>query len=139
MRRPLAATCAAGLLLVSLTACATGTPMADPTPSASERPPFAESTRGPVTTPPTSGTPVEVPEARWDAIVADLAARDAAGEPTIVSAESVTWQDGSLGCPEPGTSYTQALVEGMRVVVEAGGATYDYRFGRSDSPVLCEG
>ena len=28
----------------------------------------------------------------------------------LVSAESVTWPDGSLGCPQPGLLYTQVLV-----------------------------
>ncbi len=48
------------------------------------------------------------------------------------------FNDGSLGCPKPGVQYTQALVDGMRVVVTAGGRTYDYRFGTGDTPVLCE-
>jgi len=30
----------------------------------------------------------------------------------IVRAEAVVWNDGSLGCPEPGMMYTQALVNG---------------------------
>ena len=87
----------------------------------------------------TSGTPVTVPEARLDAIRTDLTGRgvDVAAL-TVVSAESVTFNDSSLGCPKPGVQYTQAQVPGMRVVVSAAGATYDYRFGRGDSPVLCE-
>ena len=110
--------------------------MADPTsPTPSGRPPFATTTPGLIRP---SGTPAEVPDARWDAIVADLATRGVSGEPALVSAESVTWPNGALGCPKPGMAYTQALVDGMRVVVEVDGTTYDYRFGRGDSPVLCE-
>jgi hypothetical protein len=37
----------------------------------------------------------------------------------VVQAEAVTWPDGALGCPEPGIVYTQALVPGYWVVVEA--------------------
>jgi hypothetical protein len=85
-----------------------------------------------------TGVPVDVPAARWDAIVNDLAARGVSAAPTLVSAEAITWPDGSLGCGKPGESYTQALVDGMRVVVEADGKTYDYRFGTSDTPKLCE-
>ena len=40
---------------------------------------------------------------------------------TVVSYEDVTWPDGALGCPEPGMSYTQALVPGARLVLEADG------------------
>lgn len=48
---------------------------------------------------------------------------------TVVSVTARTWRDGSLGCPEPGMFYTQALVEGHRVVVEIDGITHDYRVG----------
>ncbi len=99
---------------------------------------------GPGSTPPTSATPggspsAEVPPKRWAAILGDLTAR---GVPTdsvaLVSARSVTWNDGALGCPKPGQSYTQSLVPGMQVVVSVGAVTYDYRFGRSDNPQLCQ-
>jgi hypothetical protein len=30
----------------------------------------------------------------------------------------VTWPNGALGCPEPGTMYTQSLVPGFRVVAK---------------------
>ena len=39
----------------------------------------------------------------------------------VLTVESVTWSDGSLGCPEPGMMYTQALVRGYRVRVDAAG------------------
>ena len=42
-------------------------------------------------------------------------------EVTVVSAESVTFPDGGLGCPEPEMLYTQVLTPGYHVVVEAGG------------------
>lgn len=85
-----------------------------------------------------SGIPTDVPAARWDAIVEDLASRGVTATPTLVSAEAVTWPNGALGCASPGQNYTQATVEGMRVVVEVDGTTYDYRFGTSDAPKLCE-
>lgn len=114
--------------------------MSDPTPSASatSRPPFQTATPGPIApTGPLVGTPVAVPPARWDALVADLGARGVTATPELVSAEAVTFSDSSLGCATPGQSYTQALVDGMRVVVTAGGETYDYRFGTGDDPLLC--
>ncbi|GAA5094067.1 hypothetical protein GCM10025760_24950 [Microbacterium yannicii] len=107
----------------------------EPTPSAHTRPPFATTPRGPIEP---TGEPANVPPARWDAIVADLAARGVTGTPELVSAHAVTWRNGALGCPQPGMSYTQALVDGMRVVVSVDGTAYDYHFGTSDTPRLCE-
>ena len=40
--------------------------------------------------------------------------------------------------PRPGVSYTQAIVDGVQVIVTVDGTTYDYRFGSTDSPKLCE-
>ncbi len=54
----------------------------------------------------------------------------------VVSAEAVTFPDGSLGCPQPGMVYTQALVDGYKIVAEAGGKTYDFR-GTGSTFRLC--
>lgn len=116
-----------------LTGCASqGVPMDSP----STRPPFQ--TTGPM--PSTSaGATASVPPARWQAILDDLARRGVATDQiTLISAESVTFNDGSLGCPEPGRMYTQALVNGMRVQVKVGTKSYDYRFGSTNTPKLCE-
>lgn len=43
-----------------------------------------------------------------------------------VSFEDITWNDGSIGCPEPGMSYTMALVPGHRLVLEVDGEEFDY-------------
>ena len=48
----------------------------------------------------------------------------------VLAVESVTWSDGSLGCPEPGMMYTQALVRGHRVRVDAAGMMLLYHAGR---------
>ena len=56
-----------------------------------------------------------------------------------MSAQAVTWNDGSLGCPEPGQAYTQALVDGYQVVLEVDGDRYDYRVGNGASVKLCDG
>lgn len=136
MRRGPFAVGAGALLALALVSCAGG---AVPE-SSSSRPPFR--TTAPSATPLSpgapSGTPVDPPAAAWDAVVAALTAIGVTGEPTLVSSEAVTWSDGSLGCGAPGQSYTQALVDGLRIVVEVAGRTYDYRFGDGDTPVLCE-
>lgn len=44
----------------------------------------------------------------------------------FIEASSVTWSDGSLGCPKPGVAYIQMLVTGYLVVLESGGTRYEY-------------
>lgn len=69
-----------------------------------------------------------LPPALRDAVRADAAqrAKVAPEAVRIARGEAVTWPDGSIGCPQPGLAYTQALVRGWRVFVEAGGATLRY-------------
>jgi hypothetical protein len=45
----------------------------------------------------------------------------------VVSIERQTWPDGAMGCPQPDEFYTQAIVEGYRVVISLTGGQYDYR------------
>lgn len=75
-----------------------------------------------------------------ESAMTDLAERT--GEETdaisLVSFDYVTWNDGSLGCPEPGEMYTQALVDGSRTVLEQDGVTYAYHAGPDGDPFLCE-
>ncbi len=135
MRRALSTAPAALVLCaLALTACAPGARMTDPTPTASTRPPFQTATPGAIGP---TGTPVDVPAVKWDALVADLESRGVTGTPELVSAEAVVFNDGSLGCPSPGQSYTQAQVDGMRVIVTVDGQTYDYRFGTGTQLTLC--
>lgn len=71
---------------------------------------------------------------------ADLATRlevDQA-EIEVISVESGVWSDGSIGCPEPGKMYTQALVTGHRVILAHDGESYSYHQGGSQSVVLCD-
>jgi hypothetical protein len=56
---------------------------------------------------------------------------------SVILAERVTWSDGSLGCPQPGVGYTQALVPGFRIRIDARGEVLDYHAGRTGPPVLC--
>ena len=124
-----------------LTGCATGgpvTPQSTSSEQPSSRPPFQTTTPGPLTpTGDPTGIPTDVPAARWAAIEDDLAQRGVTGVVELVSAEAVVFSDGSLGCPSPGQSYTQAQVDGMRVVVSVDGTTYDYRLGAGDTLKLC--
>ena len=112
----------------------------DPSPSADATRPVRSAP--PLATVPPSDAPVtgEVPAEFLANVVADAAERagvDAAGV-EVLQAEATTWNDGSLGCPEPGMFYTQALVDGYHVILEAGGEEFDYRLTANGGSVLCE-
>ncbi len=74
-------------------------------------------------------------------IVADVLERTGASQSdlTVVRNEAAIWSDGSLGCAEPGQSYTQALVNGYWVVIDHADSEYDYRASSSGYFKLCEG
>lgn len=106
----------------------------------------AEPTRPAATTPPAStgstehGTIGDVDEEMLDALMeqASEEAGVSTDEITVISAESVTWSDGSLGCPEPGMAYTQALVPGYRVVLDVAGEEIHYHAGSDGSFFACD-
>jgi hypothetical protein len=56
----------------------------------------------------------------------------------LIDIASVVWSDGSMGCPQPGMFYTQALVEGLRIRLGVGERIYHYHSGRNQAPFLCE-
>ncbi|MFQ3630476.1 hypothetical protein, partial [Roseiflexus sp.] len=64
-------------------------------------------------------------------LVGDLALRSGSDPSviTLVGAEAVLWNDGSLGCPQPGMVYPQVQIEGYRVILRIGDRDYDYRVG----------
>jgi hypothetical protein len=69
----------------------------------------------------------------------DLAGRlgvDAA-DIEVTAYETVTWSDGSLGCPQPGMMYTQALVDGYLIQLMVDGQTYNYHGANGRDPFLC--
>jgi hypothetical protein len=70
---------------------------------------------------------------------ADVARTIGLADPTALSVdvESVTWSDGSLGCPMPGMVYTQALVPGWRLVVTDSARRWTYHASRSGAWVQC--
>jgi hypothetical protein len=82
----------------------------------------------------------EVPDTILSAVKEDLAERlDASiDEFEVIKAESITWPDGSLGCPKPGQTYTQAPVPGYWIILVRGGEEYDYRASESGYFFLCE-
>ena len=123
---------AAAVLLV---ACgnesgAGGEPSMTPTGSNSQSP----DPTSPPTTPP---TPPSDPVGQAKAELAGRLGVDQS-QVTLVGSDEVTWRDGSLGCPEPGMHYTQALIPGIRTVLEVAGKQYHYHSGGHRPPFLCE-
>lgn len=85
-------------------------------------------------------TLIDLPPQLRAQVIAAAAARAGVAEAQVVvrGAEAIQFPDGSLGCPQPGMMYTQMVVPGYRVVVEAGGRTFDYRSARGGEPSICE-
>ncbi len=88
---------------------------------------------------PISGTPIVQPAPGNPGIkdpfllaVADLSGRIGVdgSEVELVSLQDVTWRDGSLGCPEAGMSYIQALTAGQQMILRVNGQDYYYHSGK---------
>ena len=56
---------------------------------------------------------------------------------TVVSATEQQWPDGSMGCRKPGEMYTQMIVPGYRVLLQAAGEKYAYHSDRRGNFVVC--
>ena len=81
----------------------------------------------------------DVPAATLDQLRAELASQKglAAEDVKVISVEAVNWPNGALGCARPGAMYTQAIVPGYRVVLEASGERYAYHASRKGEFKLC--
>lgn len=69
----------------------------------------------------------------------DLAARLKVPESRITLAllEEATWNDSSLGCPQPGFMYMQVITPGYRIMLEVDGTQYEYHSDRGRNVVSC--
>ena len=69
--------------------------------------------------------------------ITDLATRIKVAEDIINvrEARSVQWGSGAVGCPKEGMNYTQAIVQGVLVILEADGVFYRYH-GRSEAELV---
>lgn len=59
------------------------------------------------------------------------------GRVILTVQEEVVWPNGALGCSEPGMSYTQALVNGSRVVFSIDGEDFHFHSGRTGTYTYC--
>lgn len=131
--------CATLTLVPVLTLAACGPKTTIVRRSTSESIATSPSNSAPTPTGETSPVKGEVPQRILDPILKEAAAlaKIEREQLVVVRAESVVWNDGSLGCPEPGMEYAEALVNGYWVVIEAAGQMYDFRVGRDGSFRLC--
>ena len=110
-------------------------------PDREERPVEPPATM-PERVPETSVPPVlgEVPADFLAGVTEDATSRTgvAPGDIAVLRAQAVAWNDGSLGCAKPGESYTQAIVLGFWVILDAGGQVLDYRLNDRGQFVLCD-
>jgi hypothetical protein len=142
--KPTAAFTVAACLVVGLAACTPPEPPTEDVSAPGKQAEPLEITRPlPERSPtmPTDGESVLPPEKLLTPVLADASERGgvAAEELVVTGAWRRTWSDGSMGCPLPGMHYTQALVTGWRVVVQAGEQTLDYRLSDRGYFVLCPG
>ena len=119
----------------------TGENMTETEPAATERP-YASPTPHPEEAATLELNPIQPgPEQKQQITYAknELAARlgvDVDGI-EVTAYETVTWSDGSLGCPQPGMMYTQALVDGYLIQLRVDGQTYNYHGANGRDPFLC--
>jgi hypothetical protein len=128
-----------GGLALAVAACGAGADLiADEGSSTTSTPAGASTTIG-------TGTTTTMPEltpdqtALVESATADLAQRLGV-EPAaivLVNFRQVTWPDGSLGCPEPGKFYTEALVEGYQIALLHEDRLFDYHGASDGAPFLC--
>ena len=55
----------------------------------------------------------------------------------LSSADAVTWRSGALGCPETGKMYTEALVPGSVIYLQADSMVYAYHAKFAGQPFYC--
>jgi hypothetical protein len=122
-----------GVLLLAACATEDDAPPSDavPEPTAIEAPPGGFDAQ-------LLGTEEIVPQI--EAAIADAAERFGVEPEAVAVARSlrVSWSDGSLGCPEEGMMYTQAIVDGYLLTLEVDGRRYDYHGAMGGDPFLCE-
>lgn len=103
-----------------------------PTPSLSVSGVPAPSSAAPAPGDPGAILPAELLER----VLADAASRTGLprAQVNVTNAVRQSWNDGALGCPEPGMVYVQVVSEGYQIMVSAGDQILDYR--TSDRGVL---
>lgn len=71
---------------------------------------------------------------------ADLAQRLSVpiDEIAVLEATTVTWPDGSLGCPQEGMVYAQVLTPGYLIRLQSGAQEFEYHASKGTTLIFCE-
>jgi hypothetical protein len=128
-----------GLTVTTLGSGLTST--TSPIAPSTTRPGITSTTGSSVSSTTQPGSASAVPEHFLAAVIDDAASRRDADRASvrIMSGQAVDWPDGSLGCPEPGKSYTQVIVPGYLVMVDVSGATLEYHLNQRGDFRQCTG
>ncbi len=94
----------------------------------------------PAASPSASTVEGEVPASMVEQLRSELASQKGlnAADVKVVSAQSMNWPNGAIGCPRPGVMYTQAIVPGYRVVLEVAGERFAYHASKKGQFKLCK-
>ena len=55
----------------------------------------------------------------------------------VETVRHVQWRSGATGCPEPGKSYSMAIVPGVLILLRSGGQVYRFHARRNGTPFYC--
>lgn len=90
-------------------------------------------------------TPFPMPSAQAAQSQIEQAKQDLAGRLSIkadqivlTDFQEIAWPDSSLGCPQPGMAYTQAIVDGIAIQFQVNDRVYSYHGDGNHPPFLCE-
>lgn len=61
----------------------------------------------------------------------------AADQIKVVSVTRVPWPSSALGCPQPDRMYSQIVTPGYRILLDAGGKTYEYHSDLTQRVIYC--
>ena len=99
---------------------------------------------GTASTPPSPGSDAALPDdlrtrPAVAAAIAETATREDVAPGTVVIAawSPVTWNDGSIGCPQQGQAYTQALVDGELLLLRVGTGLFQYHAAEGGPFAYC--
>jgi hypothetical protein len=141
---------AAALLMIGCASGQAGNPADDPTqeptsevlPVQTEEVPDSQRPEKDLTLTPSipfDSTNSPIPADLLGDMIDDLAANQNidSSQISVVEAREVVWNDGSLGCSQPGQSYTMAEVPGYYVVLQENSRQHKYHSARSGYFLEC--
>ena len=119
-------------------AAATADPTHTPTATSLPRAQGVEAVAG-TATPTLLAQPDAARAAQVEQAIDDLVDRLSieADQVELIEVETVQWRDSSLGCPQPGMMYAQAITPGYRIVLKVDGEPYAYHGAEDRPPFLC--